>query len=123
MINIDANMPRGTQRRFFLKRCGLLVFSLLFLGSAGISAYKTTGDSSLAFHNDDLSGNVTVTDQIFAEDGEERDGETGSDAYVADLFVHPPEIDFLRQGLSVRVTLSKSFFVYLPSNPRAPPAL
>jgi len=123
MSTIDEIMPHGSKHRFFLKRCGLLLCSMLFLGSAEISAYKTPADSRLSYHKDDVAGSVAVTDQIFAEDGEERDGESLADTYTAAHIVGLPRIDFIRQSIDISVTVSKSFFVYLPSNPRAPPAL
>lgn len=109
--------------RVFLKKFALIVVSVLFLGSVEVSAYTPSADSRLSLHTCDQSHAVDATDELFAESGEERDGEALSDAYLVSADIPLTQTGLICENISSAVLTLTSFFVSSPQNTRAPPAL
>lgn len=116
-------MRRATKSRLFLKKFALILSSVLFLGSVEVSAYTATFESRLSLHKQDFSQAVDTADELFAETGEERDGESLSDTFVVagDIPLSGP--CFAQEQIALTVLTLKSSLVNSLQNTRAPPAL
>ncbi len=107
----------------YLRRFVLVLAAFIFLGSIEGSAYCTSASSTLMLSTQPPAQNLAKVDGLFAENGEECDGESDADVYVTADAVHLPQIHFIRNDFSASSLILHQKDLLSLANSRAPPAL
>lgn len=123
IVTIFTEMRNAAKNSQFLKRLALLFSAVLFLGSFEVSAYSGSANSTLALHKQDCAQPFDVTDELFTESGEERDGESVTDTIFTTELIRLPKVRLVDEKISAIVLVPESLLLSSPKNSRAPPAL
>lgn len=123
IVTILTQMRKAAKNSQFLKRLALLFSAVLFLGSFEVSAYSGSANSTLSLHKQSCAQPFDVTDELFTESGEERDGESVTDTLFTTELIRMPHVRLVDERIASIVLVPESLLLSSPKNSRAPPAL
>jgi hypothetical protein len=114
-------MPAIASKRFMLKKLGIILAGLLFLGGFEISAYPHSGNPDKTITSLDYAQIMGGVDVILVQDGEETEVERDIGEYFAVpafSLSDAPDIRGSLTSFSYFPSTQQSFYL---QGPRAPP--